>query len=125
MNGIADGKAPVIFGDGHQTMDFVHVRDVARANLLAAAAPATDVVLNIASGTETSLNQLAEQLLAVMDSTLTPEHAPERKVNPVPRRLADIRQAQELIGYQPSVSLAGGLKTLAAWWHDEQCAKIG
>jgi len=125
MNGIADGKAPVIFGDGHQTMDFVHVRDVARANLLAAAAPATDVALNIASGSETSLNQLAEQLLAAMDSKLTPEHAPERKVNPVPRRLADIRQAQELIGYQPSVSLADGLKTLVAWWHDEQCAKIG
>src|SRR6185295_14987524 len=118
MNGIADGKAPVIFGDGHQTMDFVHVRDVARANLLAAAAPVTDVALNIASGKETSLNELANQLLAAMDSKLIPEHAPERKVNPVPRRLAEIRQAQRLIGYEPSVSLADGLKTLVAWWHD-------
>src|SRR5262245_47761720 len=125
MNGIADGKAPVIFGNGLQTMDFVHVGDVARANLLAAAAPATDVALNIGSGTETSLKELAAQLLAAMDSTLTPEHGPERKVNPVPRRLADISQARELIGYQPSISLADGLKTLVAWWHDEQCAKIG
>jgi len=125
MNGIADGKAPVIFGDGHQTMDFVHVRDVARANLLAAAAPATDVALNIASGTETSLNELAAQLLAAMESKLTPEHAPERKVNPVPRRLANIGKARRLIGYEPSISLADGLRTLVAWWHDEQCAKIG
>ena len=125
MNGISEGKAPVIFGDGHQTMDFVHVTDVARANLLAAAAPASDVALNVASGSETSLNGLADQLLTVMGSKLRPVHGPERKVNPVPRRLADISEARRLIGYEPSMNLADGLRTLVAWWHDEQSAKIG
>src|SRR5262245_58067894 len=89
MEAIASGKAPVIFGDGQQTMDFVHVEDVARANVLAAAVPVSDVALNIGSGVETSLAELACQMLAAMDSSLVPEHAPARKVNPVPRRLAD------------------------------------
>jgi UDP-glucose 4-epimerase len=125
MNGIAAGRAPVIFGDGTQTMDFVNVKDVARANVLAAEAPVTDVALNIASGTETSLSELAEQLLAAMNSSLRPEHAAERRVNPVPRRLADIGEARRLIGYEPSIGLGDGLRRLVTWWHDEECAKIG
>ena len=125
MNGITEGRAPVIFGNGKQTMDFVYVTDVALANILAAAAPVTDVALNIASGVETSLNELAEHLLAVMESPLKAEHGPERKVNPVPRRLADIGEARRLIGYAPSVPLADGLRNLVRWWHDEQTAKIG
>jgi UDP-glucose 4-epimerase len=125
MNAIAAGRPPVIFGDGSQTMDFVYVADVARANVLAAAAPVTDVALNIASGVETSLTQLAEQLLAAMESPLRPEHAAERKVNPVPRRLADIGEARRLIGYEPSMELVDGLRRLVAWWHDAQTAKVG
>jgi nucleoside-diphosphate-sugar epimerase len=125
MNAIAAGRPPVIFGDGSQTMDFVYVADVARANVLAAAAPVTDVALNIASGVETSLTQLAEQLLAAMESPLRPEHAAERKVNPVPRRLADIGEARRLIGYEPSMELVDGLRRLVAWWHDAQAAKVG
>jgi UDP-glucose 4-epimerase len=125
MNAIAAGRPPVIFGDGSQTMDFVYVADVARANVLAAAAPVTDVALNIASGVETSLTQLAEQLLAAMEAPLRPEHAAERKVNPVPRRLADIGEARRLIGYEPSMELVDGLRRLVAWWHDAQAAKVG
>ena len=60
------GEPPIIFGDGTQTMDMLHVHDVARANILAAISPASDVVLNVGSGTETSLYTLARQLAAVM-----------------------------------------------------------
>ena len=56
MERLEAGQPPVIFGDGQQTMDFVHVRDVARANILGAKAKASDHVFNIASGTETSLD---------------------------------------------------------------------
>ena len=59
MERIADGRPPLILGDGRQTMDFVHVGDVARANVLAATRDATDEVFNVASGTETSLAELA------------------------------------------------------------------
>jgi UDP-glucose 4-epimerase len=123
MDAIASGRAPVIFGDGSQTMDFVHVHDIARANVLAAAAPVSDEVFNIASGEETSLKQLAAAMLAAMDSSLTVEHGPERKVNPVPRRLATIDAARRAIGYEPTVPLAAGLRQLVAWWQEEQCAK--
>ena len=123
MDAIAAGRPPVIFGDGNQTMDFVHVEDIARANILAAAAPVTDEVFNIGSGVETSLKELADTLLAATESPLRPEHAEARKVNPVPRRLADISKARRMIGYEPTIGLADGLRQLVAWWQEEQCAK--
>src|SRR5262249_40876085 len=63
MERIANDKPPIIFGDGVQTMDFVFVDDAARAFMLAAQAPVQDDVFNVASGVETSLNQLAQALL--------------------------------------------------------------
>ena len=60
MERIAEGTPPLIFGDGSQTMDFVYVEDIARANILAATADATDEVFNVASGVETSLLELAQ-----------------------------------------------------------------
>ena len=63
MERILGGEPPLIFGDGKQTMDFVYVTDIARANILAAQSPISDDVFNIASGTETSLNELAEALM--------------------------------------------------------------
>jgi UDP-glucose 4-epimerase len=123
MNNIADGRPPVIFGDGSQTMDFVHVEDIARANVLAARTPVSDRAFNIGSGTETSLKELAAKLLEAMDSSLVPQHAEARKVNPVPRRLADISAARETIGYEPTMSLEDGLRQLVAWWREEQLAK--
>jgi UDP-glucose 4-epimerase len=116
MERIASGQAPLIFGDGKQTMDFVYVEDVARANILALEADISDDVLNIASGVETSLDELAGLLSKVMGSDKQPEHGPERKVNPVPRRFADIRRAGQLLGFQPRVSLEEGLRKLVAWW---------
>jgi UDP-glucose 4-epimerase len=123
MDAIAAGRPPVIFGDGNQTMDFVHVQDIARANILAAAAPVADEVFNIGSGVETSLTELADTLLAATGSPLRPVHAEARKVNTVPRRLADISEARRMIGYEPTIGLADGLRQLVAWWQEEQCAK--
>jgi UDP-glucose 4-epimerase len=120
MERIAAGQPPLIFGDGRQTMDFVYVEDIARANILAAEADVTDEVFNVASGTETSLNDLALMLLQVMGSTLAPEYGPERKVNPVPRRLAAIDKAERMLGFRTRVSLAEGLRALVDWWRTEQ-----
>jgi nucleoside-diphosphate-sugar epimerase len=122
MEAIASGQPPTIFGDGSDTMDFVHVRDIARANLLAAGSDATDAVFNIATGVETSLNQLADQLLAVMGSTLKPRYAPPRKVNPVARRLASVTAARDRLGFRAEVSLDDGLRSLVAWWQSQRSA---
>lgn len=116
MERIASGQPPLILGDGKQTMDFIYIDDVARANVLALASEASDEVFNVASGTETSLNDLAAALLKVMGSDLKPEYGPERKVNPVSRRLADISKAKRLIGWEPTVTLEEGLRRLVAWW---------
>jgi UDP-glucose 4-epimerase len=117
MERIDAGEPPLIFGDGSQTMDFVHVRDVARANLLAARASATDVVFNVGTGRETSLLGLAEGLAAVMGRPdLQPEFLPERSVNPVPRRLAGTEAAREALGFVAEVALGDGLRELVEWW---------
>ena len=122
MEAIDAGRPPVIFGDGSETMDFVHVRDVARATLLAAAAPVSDVVFNVATGVEASLKTLAETLLAIMGSSLRPAYAPRRKVNPVPRRLASTAAAQEGLGFRAGISLEEGLRSLVTWWHEQRSA---
>lgn len=116
MERIAAGEPPLIFGDGNQTMDFIYIEDVARSNIQAAKADVTDTMFNVASGTETSLNQLADMLLAVMGSSLRPEHREERKVNPVQRRLADTDLAYRLLDFKASVPLREGLERLVAWW---------
>ena len=116
MERIAAGQPPLIFGSGAQTMDFVFIEDVARANILAAASSACDEVFNVASGTETSLAELARLLLGVMGSDLELEHAEERKVNPVPRRLADTGAAERRLGFRAQVGLEEGLRRLVAWW---------
>jgi UDP-glucose 4-epimerase len=118
MERIAAGQAPLIYGSGTQTMDFVYIEDIARANILAAKSDASDEVFNIASGTETSLLELAHLLLDVMGSNLQLEHAAERTVNPVPRRLADTTAAERLLGFKAEVGLEQGLSRLVEWWQE-------
>ncbi|HEX5495757.1 MAG TPA: SDR family NAD(P)-dependent oxidoreductase [Mycobacteriales bacterium] len=123
MERIAAGEPPLVLGDGQQTMDFVHVADIARANVLAARAEVTDRVYNIASGTETSLLELAHGLLAAMGAdSLGVQHGPARAVNGVTRRLADITAAGRELGWTPRIGLADGLSDLVAWWTAERAA---
>ena len=116
MERIMDGQPPLIFGDGLQTMDFVYTSDVARANVLAAASDVSHGVYNIASGTETSLLEMAQALLRVMDSDLHVEHGPERAVNGVVRRQADTAAARRDLGFSAETGLEDGLRELVDWW---------
>jgi UDP-glucose 4-epimerase len=97
-------------------MDFVYAGDIARANLLAMESGRTDDVYNVASGTETSLLGLWEAMRrATGASGLAPEFHPPRKVNPVPRRLADPSRARDEIGFTAETALEEGLKRLVEW----------
>lgn len=120
MEAIENGRPLVIFGDGTQTMDFVYVEDVARANVLAARAPVSDAVYNVGSGVEVSLRECAELLMQAMGATLPIEHAPVRKVNPVPRRLSDPWRAQEELGFQALVPVEEGMRRLVGWWRSQR-----
>jgi UDP-glucose 4-epimerase len=125
MERIEAGQPPLILGDGTQTMDFVFTEDIARANLLAATADVTDEVFNIASGTETSLKELAYALLRAMGSDLPLEFGPARSVNAVTRRLADVSRAAARLGWKAEVSLDEGLRRLVTWWREQRQAEAG
>lgn len=120
MERISTGQAPLVFGDGEQTMDFIYIDDIARANVLALQSDQTDEVFNVASGTETSLNQLAAALAKVMGSDLTPVYGPERSVNPVPRRLASTEKAERMLGFKAGTDLEQGLRRLVGWWQESR-----
>jgi UDP-glucose 4-epimerase len=116
MERIEAGLPPLILGDGTTSMDFINVGDIARANVLGLASDVSNEAFNVASGVETSLNELAAALLRVMRSNLQPEYGPERKVNPVSRRLADVSKAAEMLGFRSEISLERGLEELVTWW---------
>jgi UDP-glucose 4-epimerase len=123
MERIDSGQPPLILGNGLTTMDFIYIDDVARSNVLALVSDVEDDVFNIASGSETSLIELADRLLRVMGSRLKPEFGPERKVNAVPRRLADTQKAETSLGFRPEIGLEEGLTRLVAWWRCNRGAK--
>ncbi|PTX21458.1 UDP-glucose 4-epimerase [Pontibacter mucosus] len=117
---IRDNRAPLIYGDGSTTMDFVYVRDVAKANVAALLSGVTDEVFNIGNCKETSLKELLEVLLKVNNSSLIPEHREENTVNPVSRRLADSSKIRELLHFEPTISLEEGLAELSKWYFERK-----
>lgn len=123
MERIEAGEPPLIFGDGKQTMDFVCTPDIARANVLAAESDVTDAVFNVASGVETSLEDLARTLLAAMGSDLPIEYGPSRAVNGVTRRLADTSEAERRLGFRATIDLEDGLRQLVEWWRADRAAE--
>lgn len=113
---IDKNESPKIFGDGEQTVDLVYSEDVARANILALKSEVSDEVFNIASGSEVSLAQLLAVLLDVTGKAgVLPQYLPERSVNPVSRRVADVRKAERLLGFRARVPLRDGLHRLVKW----------
>jgi UDP-glucose 4-epimerase len=120
---VRDGNSPAIFGDGSDSMDFVHVKDIAHANVLALLSEVTDEAYNVGDQVETSLKQLLEALLLVNKSQLTPVFKEANSINPVSRRLADLSKVTRDLGYQPSISLEKGLSELSAWYFEKQESK--
>jgi UDP-glucose 4-epimerase len=115
MDAIESGQPPKIFGDGLQSMDFVYVEDVARANVAGLVADATDEVFNVGMGVETTLNELCRMLLKVSGSNLKPEYHEARKVNNVRARRATTEKAEKMLGFKAKVDLETGLKLLIEW----------
>jgi len=117
---ISERRTPLIYGDGSTTMDFVHVEDVAQANVAALVSNVTDHAFNVGSGEETSLEQLLDILLKVNNSTLEPEYREENTINPVSRRLADNSKAKNLLNFEPCVPLESGLYELSQWYFNKK-----
>lgn len=117
------GEAPVIFGDGKQSRDFTHIDNVIQANLAACTAPskAAGRVMNIACGERIDLNDLARVIRESLGGGPLPRYEPMR-VGDVKDSLADISLARELIGYDPKVKFAEGLKRVIDWYRAHTAA---
>ncbi len=114
---LAFGKEPlVVYGDGEQTRDFSFVANVVQANLLACEAEGVaGETLNVGCGDRISLNQLVEELKKIIDPGLNVEYAAPRPGD-VKHSLASIEKARELLGYEPGVPFAEGLRRTVEWF---------
>jgi UDP-glucose 4-epimerase len=115
---IKTGVPPKIFGDGSTSMDFVHVEDVAEANIKALTSDVTNESFNVGCQRETSLKELLVLILEANESELTPEFHPDNTINPVSKRIADISKAKKMLDFEPKIDLEVGLKELSKWYFE-------
>jgi UDP-glucose 4-epimerase len=121
LDRIEEGLPPIIFGDGSQAYDFVHVADVARANILAMQAEATDEFFNIGIGVKTTIRELVDLLLEITGSDLQPEYRPQEQMF-VTHRVGSTEKAERLLGFRATVPLEAGLRTVVEWREGDAAA---
>lgn len=102
----------IIFGDGEQTRDFIHVDDIVAANMHIATLPECTSVYNVAHGAATSINELAQNIIEATNSSSVIEHHAERPGD-ILHSLADASRLRET-GWDPAISVADGLHALAS-----------
>lgn len=113
-------QAPMIFEDGEQTRDFVHVSDVVQANLLALEKSSADYqALNIGTGRATSVRQIASLLTVGLGKDLRPEIVGKFREGDIRHCIADISRARALLDYKPKVHLEDGILDLLDWVRDQ------
>lgn len=114
LDKIEAGEPPQIFGDGSQAYDFVHVSDVARANILALKSDASDVNLNVGTGVKTTIKQLVDALLEITGSDLAPEYLPQEEMF-VTHRVGSTELAENLTGFRAKIPYLDGLRSVVEW----------
>jgi UDP-glucose 4-epimerase len=124
LDAIDDNQPPQIYGDGKQSMDFVFVEDVARANLLAMQGDVVDEVFNVGTGVQTSLKELCQVVLGLNHSSLIPHYREARVVANVQARRATVEKADQMLGFKARVSLKEGLQQLINWRRSVKSAAL-
>ena len=117
LNRLLKNMSPIIYGDGEQTRDFIYIQDITEANMLALNTKnAAGEVFNIGTGTNVSINQVAEVLKEIMNrKDLKNVHADPRPTD-IRHGYADISKAETILGFHPKVSLKEGLVKLFDWY---------
>jgi UDP-glucose 4-epimerase len=114
LDRIFAGEPPVVFGDGSQVYDFIHVGDIARANILGMKADCADENFNIGMGVGTTINELVQILLELTGSTLEIEYRPQAQ-SFVTHRIGSIEKAERLLGFRAEIQLREGLRSVVEW----------
>ncbi len=122
LDRVESGQRPLVFGDGTQQYDFVHVHDVARANILAMKADVTGKNYNVGRGIGTTIKELTELLLRLKGSNLEIQYEPAGQTF-VTNRIGDPRRAEKDLGFKWTIDLEDGMKSLIAW-RDEDSARL-
>ena len=115
LDAIEADTPPLIFGDGSQSMDFVYVKDVSRANIMAIESDLSDEVFNVGTGQQTTLNELCAAVLEATGSKLKAEYRAPRSVANVRSRKAGTEKAKKILGFHSKVSLQEGLSEFIDW----------
>jgi nucleoside-diphosphate-sugar epimerase len=120
ITALCEGRQPTIYGDGEQTRDFTYVANVVDGVLRACKAPnCSGEVINVATAGRISLNDLFRQVRELVGANIEPLYGPPR-AGDVRDSQADIKKAQRLLGYEPTVSFADGLKRTVHWYRTSQ-----
>jgi nucleoside-diphosphate-sugar epimerase len=123
ISALASGERPVIYGDGEQTRDFTYVSNVVDANLRAAeTTKGVGSVVNVATGRQTTLNELLAALKNVTGRADAEADYRDPRVGDVRHSVADITLAREYLGYEPTVGLEEGLSKTLEWWKTSRYA---
>ena len=110
VNRLRKGEAPVIDGAGEQSMDFIHVKDIARAVVLATESEKANAAINVGTGIDTSVARLAQILIGAIGADVEPQFNPRPVL--VSRRAADTTRAKEMIGFEYSIPVDEGMTDL-------------
>ncbi len=111
IHAVTSEKEIVIYGDGEQSRDFIHVEDVVEAVIKALTATEACVTLNIGTGMRTTINELAKLVMSVAGREVPVRHAPPRKGD-IRHSVASVERARKVLGWEPRIGLVEGLRTL-------------
>lgn len=107
---LKNGEAPVIDGKGEQSMDFIHVHDIARATVMALECERDNMPINVGTGIDTSIAKLARVLIDAVGVNVEPQFNPRDVL--VSRRAADTTRAREILGFEPTITVEEGMTNL-------------
>jgi dTDP-L-rhamnose 4-epimerase len=118
---LLNGRPPIVFEDGRQSRDFVHVNDIARANLLALESDAANgEAINVGTGRSTSILEIARALARELAVEIEPEVVGQYRAGDIRDCIADVSKARALLGFEPEVRLEDGIADLVAWVREQE-----
>ena len=117
---LLNGRPPVIFEDGNQSRDFIHVSDIVEGILLALESDASDVTLNLGTGRSVTVNDVASALGATLAPEVEPERTEQYRAGDIRHCVSDPTKAEAVLGFRAAVAFDDGMRDLAGWLEGQE-----